>query len=224
MNTILFIISIILVFGTLVLINRFFGKEGVIGFMGVVTILANILICKCVDLFGMGATLGNILFASNFLATDILTECNDKKTARKGVLFALVASCGFLLTSQIAMLFRPNDIDTAQNAFQTLFTLTPRITLASVSLFVFSNVVDINLYDFMKQKTGDKFIWLRNNVCTILCNGTENFLFYFIAFARVFKTQELISMAVTATIIEIIVALCDTPWLYIARKAKYRGE
>lgn len=224
MNTILFIISIILVFGTLVLVNRFFGKSGVIGFMGAATILANMMTCKCVDLLGMGATLGTIMFASNFLATDILTECYDKKTARKGVMFALTASCGFLITTQIAVLFKPNGIDVAQAAFQTLFTLTPRVTLASVSLFLFSNIVDINLYDFFKQKTGNKYIWLRNNVCTILCNGTENFLFYIIAFAGIFKMPEITSMAFTATIIEIIVALCDTPFLYIARRAKYRGD
>ena len=51
MNTLLLIGGMILVFSALVLINKFLGESGVIGFMGFATILANIMICKSVDLF-----------------------------------------------------------------------------------------------------------------------------------------------------------------------------
>ena len=63
-------------------------------------------------------------------------------------------------------------------------------------------------------------MWLRNNVSTILCNGTENFLFYTIAFLGVFGWSDIVSMSLTATAIEVIIALCDTPFLYLAKKVK----
>lgn len=222
MNTILFIVSIGLVFGALILINRLLGESGVIGFMGLATVLANILICKSVTLFGIGATLGNIMFASNFLATDILTECYGIKQARKGIAFAICSAIGFLATTQMALAFVPNETDVAQEAYKTIFTLAPRITLASVFLFACSNFADVGLYEFMRRKTAGKYMWLRNNLSTILCNGTENFAFYFIAFAGVFGVKELISMGISATIIEVIVALCDTPFLYIAKRTRTR--
>lgn len=75
MNNILLFLGLILAFSGLLLIKKLFGATGIIGYMGIATILANIMICKNVTLFGMSATLGNVMFASNFLATDILTEC-----------------------------------------------------------------------------------------------------------------------------------------------------
>ena len=220
MNTILLFIGMILTFGALVLVKKLMGASGVIGFMGIATILANIMICKSVTLLGMNATLGNVMFASNFLATDILTECYGVKEARKGVAFAFIAAVGFMIATQIAMLFMPSEGDIAQGAYRTLFTLTPRITLASVALFALSNIADVNLYAYLKKKTDGKYMWLRNNVCTILCNGAENFLFYIIAFSGVFAWNDIISYSITATIIEVVIALCDTPFLYLARRTK----
>lgn len=219
MNTLLLFVGMVLTFGALVLIKKMLGASGVIGYMGIATLLANILICKSVDLMGLSATLGNVMFASNFLATDILTECYGVKEARKGVVFAIASAIGFLVATQIAMVFKPNEIDIAQDALVTLFTLTPRITLASVSLFAVSNFADVNLYEFLRKKTDGKYMWLRNNLSTILCNGSENFIFYTIAFLGVFAWGDIVSMAVTATIIEVVIALCDTPFLYWAKKA-----
>lgn len=72
----------------------------------------------------------------------------------------------------------------------------------------------------MRKKTNGKKMWLRNNLCTILCNGGENFAFYFIAFGGIMPISVIISVGISATIIETIVALCDTPFLYLSKKIK----
>lgn len=218
MNTLLLFAGMVLAFTALVMVRKYLGASGVIGYMGVATIVANIMICKSVNILGLSATLGNVMFASNFLATDILTECYGVKEARKGVLFAIISAIGFLVTTQLMLLFEPNEIDIAQESMRNLFTLTPRITLASVALFALSNIADVSLYEYMRKKSNGKRMWLRNNVCTILCNGTENLLFYLIAFLGVFGWNDILSMSLTATVIEIVIALCDTPFLYWAKK------
>lgn len=218
MNTLLLFVGMVITFTALVLVNKKLGASGVIGYMGFATILANIMICKSVNLLGFSATLGNVMFASNFLATDILTECYGVKEARKGVLFAVLSAIGFLAATQMMMLFTPNDIDIAQESMEALFTLTPRITLASVALFALSNVCDVGLYEYLRKKSNGKRMWLRNNLCTMLCNGGENFLFYIIAFAGLFGWSDIVSMSVAATVIEVVIALCDTPFLYWAKR------
>lgn len=218
MNTLLLFAGMVLTFTALVMVRKYLGASGVIGYMGVATIVANIMICKSVNILGLSATLGNVMFASNFLATDILTECYGVKEARKGVLFAIISAIGFLVATQLMLLFEPNEIDIAQESMRNLFTLTPRITLASVALFALSNIADVSLYEYMRKKSNGKRMWLRNNVCTILCNGTENLLFYLIAFLGVFGWNDILSMSLTATVIEIVIALCDTPFLYWAKK------
>lgn len=218
MNNLLLVGAIVITFTLLLVAKRLFGEYGIIGFMGFATITANIMICKSVDMLGLSATLGNVMFASNFLATDILTECYGVKSARKGVGFAIFSIISFCVCTQMMLAFIPNEIDIAQDSMMTLFSLTPRITIASVAMFALANAMDVNLYDFLKRKTGGKYMWARNNISTMLCNGCENFAFYFIAFAGIFGTSNLISMALTATIIEVVIALCDTPFLYIATR------
>lgn len=87
-----------------------------------------------------------------------------------------------------------------------------------------SNAVDVKLYDWLKRKSNGKYMWVRNNVCTMICNGMENFAFYFIAFAGEFGATDILQMGLTATIIEIFIALCDTPFLYLSTKIKDRVE
>lgn len=224
MNNVLLVVGIVLTFSALVGAKKLFGESGIIGFMAVATILANIILVKSVTLLGISATLGNVMFASNFLATDILTECYGVKSARKGAIFAICSSIMFLIAIQIALVFTPNEFDFAQESLQTLFGFMPRITLASVALFALSNILDVNLYEHLRKKTGGKYMWLRNNVSTILCNGAENFIFYAIAFGGTYDWGTIASMGLSATIIEIIIALCDTPFLYLAVGERNNGK
>lgn len=220
MNNILLIVSIIGVFSIMLIIKKFLGKEGIIGWMGIASILANLLLIKNVDLFGISATLGNVLFASNFLATDILTENYGYKEAKKGVRFGIMSVAIFMIVTQVALLYVPNSEDIAQSSFELLFSFVPRISLASISMFALSNIIDIRLYEWLKKKSNGKKMWLRNNICTIICNGGENFLFYLIAFLGVMDIGTILTIALSATIIEVLIALCDTPFLYISKKIK----
>lgn len=220
MNNILLIISIIGVFSIMLIIKKFLGKEGIIGWMGIASILANLLLIKSVDVLGISATLGNVLFASNFLATDILTENYGYKEAKKGVRFGIISVIIFMIITQVALLYVPNSEDVAQSSFETLFSFIPRISIASTSMFALSNLVDIRLYEWLRKKSNGKKMWLRNNICTIICNGGENFLFYLMAFLGVMDIGTILTIALSATIIEVLIALCDTPFLYISKKVK----
>ena len=220
MNNLLLVISIFGVFSVMLIIKKFLGKEGLIGWIGIASILANLLLLKSVNLLGISATLGNVLFASNFLATDMLTENYSYLDAKKGVKFGIFSVVFFMIATQIALLYIPNSSDFAQDSFKLLFGFVPRISIASVSMFAISNFVDIKLYEFLRIKSNGKKMWLRNNVCTIISNGGENFLFYLIAFFGTMPLPLILSMALSATIIEIIIALCDTPFLYISKKIK----
>lgn len=217
-NNILLFVSIFGVFSIMLLVKKFLGKEGLIGWIGIASILANIMILKSVNLLGIEATLGNVLFASNFLATDMLTENFGYKEAKKGVKFGIFSVLFFMLVTQVALKFVPNSLDVGQPSFELLFGFVPRISIASMSLFAISNLVDIKLYEHLRNKTNGKLMWLRNNLCTIISNGGENFLFYLIAFGGDMPIQTILTISLSATIIEIIIALCDTPFLYISKK------
>ena len=218
MNEILFFTSILIVFGLLVATSRFFGRSGLIAWCAFISILAEISVTKGVTLFGINTTLGNVTFASNFLATDILTELYGEKSAKKAVYVGIWGVVVYLIVSQLMLLYRPSSIDLADGAMQTLFGFAPRICISSVVMLFAANFLDVRLYAVLKRKTGGRLMWLRNNLCTILCNCGENFLFTAGAFWGVYEPKDILTIACSASVIEIIAALCDTPFLYLARR------
>lgn len=220
MNNLLLILAVVGTFTLMLLVKKLFKKEGLIAWIGIASILANLILTKSVNLLGLSATLGNVLFASNFLATDMLTENYGYKEAKKGVKIGIFAVIFFAVVTQFALLFTPSSEDFAQSSFETLFAFIPRISLASILMYAVSNFVDIKLYEFLRKKTNGKKMWLRNNLCTIICNGCENFIFYLIAFSGTMDLKTIFTMGISATIIEILIALCDTPFLYLSKKIK----
>lgn len=219
MNIILGVISIILTFSSVVLMEKLFKKEGLYVWVSIATILANIIVCKTVTVLGLTSSLGNIMFASNFLATDILSEKYGKEDAKKTITIALVSTIIFIVTTQISLLYIPDTTDIAQESMKTLFGLNLRTSIASLSMFYISNLFDIYLFDKLRQKYPKK-LWLRNNVATIISNSAENYFFATIAFLGIFDIPTIISITTTGTIIEIVIALLDTPFIYLSKKLR----
>ena len=217
MNEILLIIEIVAMFSMLLLAKKMFGKAGLFVWISIASIVANIQVIKSVVLFGMDATLGNVLFASNFLATNILNECYGEKEAKKGVNIGLFAVVVYLLCSQVSLLFIPSAIDVAHESMQSLFTIAPRVCLASVTMFYLSNLIDVKLYSKLRARYGEGRMWLRNNISTIVCNSLENFGFAFLAFAGHYSIEDVLAIGLSTSIIETVIAICDTPFLYVAK-------
>ena len=222
MNILYGFINIIITFSLVVLIEKLFKKEGLYVWLSIATILANITVCKMIDVFNFTTSLGNVLFASTFLATDIMSEKYGKKDAQKGVYISIFSSITFIIITQLTLLFIPSSEDVVNEAMKTLFSISIRTMSASMIMFFISNMADIHIYNKLKEKYPTK-LWLRNNLSTILCNCLENYFFNTLAFIGVFPMSVIISIATTTTIIEIIIAICDTPFLYISKKLSQKS-
>lgn len=220
MNNVIMVVGMLIVFSLLLLTKKIFKREGLVGWIAIATILAEIGVTKSVNILGLSATLGNIMFASNFLATDILTECYDEKEAKRSLWLGIWFLSLFLIVTQGMLLFKPNELDFAHESMKTIFGIVPRISLASITMLIIANFVDIKLYSYLKKKMNGKYMWLRNNICTILCNGIENFFFTALAFGGIYSFKDIMVISVSTTIIETIIALCDTPFLYLSKKIK----
>lgn len=224
MNEIIILIEVVIIFTALLLCRRFFGKSGVIAWVGLATVLANIITAKNANIFGLSTAIGTVMFASTFLATDILSECYSVEDAKKAVRIGLFSDILLIASTQIALRYIPSEFDYAHGAMETLFSLNLRISIASAVMYYIANMADIYIFNKIKRRTEGKNLWLRNNVSTILCNCVENFGFIGIAFGGIYDLQTIITIAVSTSIVEALVALCDTPFLYIARNLKYGDE
>ena len=217
MNELLFFIEIVLTFGCVVAAKKIFGKAGLIAWIAIAMILANLTVVKTIDLFGIEATLGNIMFASTFLAGDMLNENYGRQAAHKGILVGLAGVLVFMVCTQISLLYTPSTYDISQEAMALLFTLNLRTSIASVAMCILANWLNVSLYAKIRELTNGKYLWLRNNVTTITCNCIENFLFVLLAFGGIYSMEQILAIALSTCAIEIFLAVCDTPFLYLSR-------
>ena len=216
MNITLGFVNILVTFSLVVLIEKLFKKEGLIVWVSIASIIANLTVCKMIDVFNFTTSLGNVIFASTFLATDILSEKYSAKDARKSVYLSIFSSITFIIITQLTLIFIPSSEDVVQESMKTLFSINLRTSIASMGMFFIANMLDIYIYNKLKEKLPKK-LWLRNNVATITCNCIENYFFNTLAFIGIFSLPVIISIATTTTIIEIVIAVCDTPFLYLSK-------
>ena len=222
-NEILILTSFIVIYGGVVLFYRLFGKAGLLAFSALATLLANIEVLMLVKAFGIEMTLGNVLFASTFLITDILSENHGKKYANRAVLISTLCSVMFIAISQMWLLYTPSENDWASGAFHTIFSSTPRIVCASLGVYLVSQLADVWLYhkwwDWCRRKFGDsrKGLWIRNNGSTMISQLINSLLYTFLAFYGTYSMQTLVSIFISTYLIYIVTCLLDTPFVYWSR-------
>lgn len=206
-------------FGCILMAYRFFGKIGLYAWAPLAAVVANVQVLKLVELFGLTATLGNIVYASSFLVTDILSEIYGKKEAKKAVylgLFALVVMTGLM---NLALAFTPAADDFAQGSLATIFGFMPRIAGASLLAYFLSQTHDVWAFEFWRNRFPDiKFLWLRNNASTMVSQFIDSSLFTIIAFGGVYPTGALVEIFWTTYLLKWVVGAADTPFIYLARR------
>ncbi len=208
--------------GAVLLLYKFLGKSGLYLYVVITTILCNLQVCMCVDIFGLSTTAGNVLYAASFLVTDILSEKYGKKSAHKAVVFGVITTIIWVLGTQSSLLMTPNANDYVSDSMKVVFGLVPRVSGASLISYVICQYLDVFLYHYIWKKSGDseRFLWLRNNVGTLTSQLLDTILFTTLAFWGVYPTPVFISILLTTYLFKAIVAFADTPFLYIARKIK----
>ncbi|MFO7850514.1 MAG: queuosine precursor transporter, partial [Spirochaetia bacterium] len=112
---------------------RLWGRLGLFIWVPAAVIIANIQVTKTVELFGITATLGNIVYASSFLVTDILSENYGKKDAGRAVGIGFFSLILFTLLMNLALLFDPAPGDFVHESMSTIFGFMPRIVAASLA-------------------------------------------------------------------------------------------
>ncbi len=224
-NEILSIISGLVIFVGILLFYRFFGKAGMFIWMGLAVILANIQVMKTISVFGYVTAMGNVIYATTYLATDILNEIYGKKEARRAVFAGFFVLVFFTIIMQLTLHFIPDSSDVLDPSLQTIFGFLPRIVVASISAYLVSQLIEVWLYARLKNAMQGKRLWLRNNLCGFLSQLLDNATFTWIFFVGFFGLfgwgQELpgtviVEIFVTSLIIKYFVSLCDTPFLYFA--------
>ena len=88
--------------------------------------------------------------------------------------------------------------------------------------FVSSQYFDVWFFSFLKNYTSKRFLWLRNNLSTILSSLLDNTVFSILAWIILNPNPEtlynVIMIYIFGTyILRILIAFIDTPFMYFSK-------
>lgn len=134
----------------------------------VIVVISNIISAKMVPLpflqdFSIPA--GLITYPLTFLLSDLVTEIFGAKKAKLMVYIAFGMNILSFAIIQLALLLPSQGIE-EHVAFGAVLGLSGLRIFSSLTAYLISQIVDIQLYALIKRWTGERFLWLRNNGST----------------------------------------------------------
>ena len=214
-------------FITMFLTYRFFGRNGLIIFIILSVIAANIQVNKGIeyDIFGYHiiATMGNVMFSGIFMANDLINEKYGRDDAGKAILLSLFFGLLFMLLMFIATLFTSvadQQYLPISNAMDVFFSLNGgaiKALLVGNAVYLISQLLDILIYSKIKnQFAGFKWLWFRNTGSTLLSQIIDTAMItYGLALAGIIPWKYTSEIAVGTLLIKYIIALINLPLFYL---------
>lgn len=220
-NEILWLILVVINFSLILISYRCFGITGLFTFATISIILANVQALKQVTLFGMQSSMGDASYIGIYLISDILSENHGPKVARKLVAMGFFTLIATILIMKFSLAITPNAMDSSQAGLVSVFSVLPRLAVASLLAFLISQSYDILAYQFWRRKfPAYRYLWIRNNFSTLVSQLLDNSIFTLIAFYGLFPLSHLWRIFIATCVLRALISIMDTPFMYMAAKMK----
>jgi hypothetical protein len=207
-----------------VILYRLFGKAGLQVAIAVAIILANLQGPKLTVIFGMQTSLGVIFYSSIFFATDVLSENYGKAEANKAVRMGFAVSVIVLVMLSLALLYLPSDraataafSASIHDAFATIVNYTPRFIFGSLLAYYVSQSFDVWAFHKIKQMTGGRWLWLRNNASTMGSQAIDTVIYSLVAWWGIVDLKTAIALGAAKYVFKVGIAMIDTVFIYWAK-------
>ena len=184
---------------------------------------ANTLASKLFEVGGFVMTAGIVAFPITFMVTDIVNEVWGRRVAQSMVLAGLLANVIMLALYRVGIALPAAGFWGGQEAFVSILGEVPRIVLASMTAYLISQTWDVWLFDTIKRKLS-LGLWFRNNLSTATSQLIDSAVFLTIAFGGVMPASDLMVMFVTYVAVKFMIAIADTPLVYLGVALIRRGD
>ena len=191
-------------------------------------VLTNIIGVKLFEINSVTLTTGIITYPLTFLITDIVCEVFGKKRASLMVVLGFFASILSLVFINLAVILPGsevwinnslgyNSIKDMQNAYESVFTLPGFLISASMLAYLVAQLIDVRIFHYLKKVTNEKKLWLRNNLSTMFSQLIDTIIVnsIFLYFGLNLDWDIIIKIIIASYLFKIIIALLDTPLVYI---------
>lgn len=178
MNEALFFIQIILIIGFALGALKL-GKEALVAWVAIQALIANLFVLKQITLFGLDVTASDAFAIGSLLGLNFLQEYFSREEANKATWVCFFFMTFFALISQLHLLYQPSPSDHTQSAFLTLLSSSPRLLIASMSVFFVVQRIDIYFFGFLKKILPHMSFALRAGIALVCSQLLDTVLFSF---------------------------------------------
>jgi uncharacterized integral membrane protein (TIGR00697 family) len=182
-------------------------------------------------------TAGALIWPVVFISTDLINEYFGKP----GVKRISYLTAGLILYAFIVVFFAMNlppaewwieskdangNVVNMDIAFNKILGQGQRIIIGSLAAFLIGQLVDVFVFQKLRQISGSKWLWLRSTGSTLVSQLVDSFVVLFIAFYGVFSNQQILAIGITNYLYKFSVAILLTPLIYLGHSVidRYLGK
>ncbi len=201
-----------------------------IGFFITNAVVAELISNKLIDIpafAGMGpftVIIGILPWPIVFLVTDTMNEFYGKAIVKRVSYITCVLIAYAFLIVTLAMLVPANTSITPSTAtdaeFNKVFGQSRWVIVGSIMAFLISQILDVYIFTWIKEKTNGKFIWLRATFSTLISQLIDSYTVLFIGFylpdkSGQFTLGKFLSIGFNNYSFKIIIAIALIPAIYL---------
>lgn len=188
-------------------------------------IASNLYETKLFTVLGITLTGGVVIFPVSYIINDCLVEVYGYRKARLVIWMGFFMNFFVVLTAQLVRLLPEASYWDGGEHFNYIFSLAPRVTLASMLAFVCGSTVNAFIMSKMKISSNGSNFSLRAIVSTIGGESVDSLVFFPIAFWGI-PAEEMFKLMITQIVLKTLYEVIILPLtnLVVVQLKKHEGD
>lgn len=180
--------------------------------------------------YQLNSSVAILLLPLVFTINDIIIETYGKERARSMVKSSLLVIVLLILFS-LAATSLPSSLrfKSTETAYDTIFHISIRFSLASLAAFALAEFLDIYIFKKLRDRLGDRKLWLRTNTSNIISQFIDTSIFMVLAFYTFDKPASsnltfIFGLVLPYWILKCLMSVFETPFAYLGVAWLKKGE
>lgn len=163
--------------------------------------------------YGITFPFSNVIFSIlSYPLIDSICEIWGKKAARQAMWIGIFSQTVFVILLQFSILVPAASFWSLQESYASVLSVTGNVIVASFLAISISQLLDIYLYQRIKDLTNGKCLWLRSNISILFGQLLDSIIFVMIVFHQANNKVAILFGSIS---VKAMISVAMTPVIYL---------